>query len=174
MHNGDFVIPLLVIGGAVVKWLAQNKLKQGGGGATPPTAQPHPQTNRDEWKELMEALGQEPQKTAPVPPPIIPKHTKPPVPTAAKIPEPKRAPRPMSKFDEISTREKELEGMVTQQLGELKHLRARLESKGIEQNLPVKQPSPAARLRDRLLTKRTLRDAVVYSEILAPPVSMRM
>ena len=79
----------------------------------------------------------------------------------------------MSKFDEISQREKDLEQLVATQLGDLDRLKAQLKSRGQNPEAAKSMPQKPAKIRDRLREKKSLRELIVLNEILAAPVSTR-
>ena len=79
----------------------------------------------------------------------------------------------MSKFDEISQREKDLEQLVATQLGDLDRLKAQLKARGQTPEAAKSIPLKPAKIRDRLREKKSLRELIVLNEILAAPVSTR-
>ncbi|MDD5261361.1 MAG: hypothetical protein PHD76_05875 [Methylacidiphilales bacterium] len=177
MNLGDLIIPVLVIGGAVVQWMARNKLKEHDHPNTPPA---HPNSDhapapRTEWNDLMEALGQKPaippaqtQVTPPPPlPPVKKAQTHRPVKTPTRVPMPDR---PMSKFDEIIPPETNLETRAGGQPGDRRHLKTGGNAGPLQS---VETAKPPGKLRLFLRDKPSLRDAVVLKEILSTPVGLR-
>ena len=184
MNLGDIIVPLLIIGGAAVQFITKNRLKEPQTHTEEPPKPSTSHTDTDEWKELMDALGHKPgnctvSPTLPLPVPV--KRVAPPAqPPAAQVMAPREparpsaSERPMSKFDEISQREKELEKLVVAQLDDLDRLKNQLKKRGqIPDTARVAPTQTSLDLKSRLLGKSSLRQLIVLNEILAAPVSTR-
>ncbi len=191
MDLGDIIIPLVLIGGALVQWWASRRK-----GSAPETQEPdsypgdqersfQPERKSDaDFGDLMEALGQGPKKDTVQenripPPPIPPSFSFPmdePVIVRRPIQEPPvyvaRAQPETVMFEQITSRDDDLAKRFSQ-----------------FSSFDIKEASDAAllpkvafvatkasqqnRWRQDLRSRTTLRKIVVLNEILQPPVALR-
>jgi len=200
---GHFIIPLLIIIFAVVKVISAAAKKQPGGQAPvrrhiprSPSKRLTP-TARDDWDDLLEALGQKkenqeeiepnpfrpasipPQHPAVVPPKIptlnIPAPA-PPLPPVVSTP----VAAPAQKFvrvsdysskrlDQIDQREFEVQRNLAEKFAALEGNISSVESRDTAaEGRPVEHPIHA-----RFRNRKSIRDAIIMSEVLGSPLALR-
>ncbi|MDR0532844.1 MAG: hypothetical protein LBH01_02725 [Verrucomicrobiales bacterium] len=196
---GQFIVPLLIIIFAIVKVVSAAK-KAGGQPqqpvrhrTPPPVPSSNPPTSRDDWEDLLEALGQKkdadnenppdhfddyptPPPRPAVVPPRIPTVSVPPPPLAPTI----STPTPEHKFtrvsdfssrplDQIDQREFEVQRNLAEKFTALEGNIASVELRETNaERRPVEHPVHALfRNRD------SIRKAIIMSEVLGSPLALR-
>jgi len=177
----ELIFPLLIIGSIIVQWLTsrnENKRKedsrsrpsQSPGRGELPNGQP-----QDPLAELMEALGQSPQSPPP-PVPVEPEQTGPEPAGQRPVSPPSLPTTPGRTFlDHLEAREKE----VRQKKEEARSILQNSGTKNSRGKQPVRLTPPhsegmrSARLRQALVNKNQIREAILLNEILQKPVSLR-
>ena len=187
----DWIIPLLIIGVSLYRWW--NNLKQQEQRDQGRNAAPEPM--RDDWDELLEALGQKP--TAPKPAPVsIPEP--PPLPILPPPPVVKRSPSTLAQSEPeeegptwresvqehrtktfVDEQESfvsgQLQAMKTREQELAKHLEQLLEQNKKNASIKTAPPLQEANAENSKyrFNRNTLRQAWITKEILDPPLSLR-
>ncbi|NJK92955.1 MAG: hypothetical protein HC904_14730 [Blastochloris sp.] len=195
MDISDFIIPLIIVGGAIAQWVGSRK--QGGEPSSPTMPEPFPfdeprprkSTQEQELDDLMEALGQATQRKQDslpqnrLPPPVVP----PPVPSKVQLP-PKP---PVRDFrDRIKQAEERLrqsnpspttasafhtaDDAAQDRFTQFSSFDRETPKK---KRVPLSSGTPVAwskrRLSQDLRDPLSLRRAIVINEVLQPPMALR-
>ncbi len=194
---GDWILPVFLIGGAIVQWLSsRNKEEPGGtdsfGGPSHEKGRPEERSGR-EWDDLLEALGRPGQGGAPgqagTPPPAIPtreeihrrqtgRATPPPVPKPAPA-MPAESRRMLDAWQGRQARAEPVHaefqhtniGAIGPEIGQQDDIAA--SSPYGKPGMRSVRDRRANRFKSFLADRDSIRKSIVVNEVLSPPVSMR-